>query len=121
VYARLDAVAEVLAAGVQRALAEEGVPVAVQRAGNLFSFAFGTPDSCGWTGQGPRDYDQVRASESWRYPAFFHAMLAAGVHLPPSPFEAWFISAAHDDDAVAEILDGLPAAAQAAAAARPPA
>jgi len=121
VYARLDAVAEVLAAGVQRALAEEGVPVAVQRAGNLFSFAFGTADSCGWTGQGPRDYDQVRSSESWRYPAFFHAMLAAGVNLPPSPFEAWFVSAAHDDDAVAEILDALPAAAQAAATAQPPA
>src|SRR5699024_12201726 len=61
VYARLDAVAEVLAAGVQRALAEEGVPVAVQRAGNLFSFAFGTADSCGWTGQGPPDCEQVRA------------------------------------------------------------
>src|SRR5699024_3658259 len=110
-----------VAGGVQRALAEEGVPVAVQRAGNLFSFAFGTADSCGWTGQGPRDYDQVRSSESWRYPAFFHAMLAAGVNLPPSPFEAWFVSAAHDDDAVAEILDALPAAAQAAATAQPPA
>lgn len=117
VYARMDAVAEVISSGVAQALAAAGVAVATQRAGNLFSFAFGTPEACGWSGPGPRDYDQVRAAESWRYPRFFHAMLEAGVNLPPSPFEAWFVSAAHDDDAVTAILDALPAAAQAAAAA----
>jgi glutamate-1-semialdehyde 2,1-aminomutase len=42
-------------------------------------------------------------------------MLDAGVHLPPSAYEAWFLSAAHDDRAVQTVLDALPAAAQAAA------
>lgn len=119
-YARMDSVADVIASGVAKALAAEGVPVATQRAGSLFSFAFGSPETCGWTGQGPRDYEDVRASESWRYPPFFHAMLDAGVNLPPSPFEAWFVSAAHDDDAVGEILDAVPAAARAAAEAKGP-
>jgi glutamate-1-semialdehyde 2,1-aminomutase len=51
------------------------------------------------------------------YAAFFHAMLDRGVYLPPSPFEAWFVSAAHDDNALARVADALPAAASAAAAA----
>ncbi|HEY1002090.1 MAG TPA: aspartate aminotransferase family protein, partial [Streptosporangiaceae bacterium] len=51
------------------------------------------------------------------YAAFFHAMLYGGVYLPPSPFEAWFLSAAHDEAALARIADALPAAAAAAAAA----
>ena len=43
-------------------------------------------------------------------------MLDRGVYLPPSPFEAWFLSAAHDDAAVSRVADALPAAAAAAAA-----
>jgi glutamate-1-semialdehyde 2,1-aminomutase len=44
-------------------------------------------------------------------------MLAGGVYLPPSPFEAWFLSAAHDDETLTRIAAALPAAARAAAAA----
>ena len=61
----------------------------------------------------------MKAQESFRFPPFFHAMLDAGVSLPPSVFEAWFVSAAHDDTAVSRILEALPAAAAAAAAAKP--
>jgi glutamate-1-semialdehyde 2,1-aminomutase len=46
-------------------------------------------------------------------------MLDSGVSLPPSVFEAWFVTAAHDDRAIARILDALPAAAAAAASATP--
>jgi glutamate-1-semialdehyde 2,1-aminomutase len=42
-------------------------------------------------------------------------MLEGGVYLPPSPFEAWFVSAAHDSEAVERIAAALPAAARAAA------
>jgi glutamate-1-semialdehyde 2,1-aminomutase len=62
-----------------------------------------------------RDYAQAQAQEVFRYRALFHAMLEAGVNLPPSVFEAWFVSAAHDDDAVDRILEALPAGARAAA------
>jgi glutamate-1-semialdehyde 2,1-aminomutase len=67
-----------------------------------------------------RDYDDARAQESWRYPPFFHAMLDAGVALPPSVFEAWFLSAAHSDTVLERIIDALPASARAAAAAVAP-
>lgn len=107
VYARVDAVVDTLAAAVGQALAAEGVPHRVQRAGNLFSVVFAEAPV--------RDYAAVQAQATFRYPPFFHAMLDAGVSLPPSLFEAWFVSAAHDDDAVDRILDALPAAARAAA------
>jgi glutamate-1-semialdehyde 2,1-aminomutase len=111
VYARVDAAADRLAAAVSSALAAEGVEHVISRAGSLFSVAFRS---------GPvRGYDDARAQEAWRYPPFFHAMLEAGVALPPSVFEAWFLSAAHTDEHLARITDALPAAARAAAAARP--
>ncbi len=110
VYARLDAVADALSGAVSSALSASGVEHSVQRAGNLFSFAF--------TARAPRNYDEVRAQEGFRYAPFFHAMLDAGVSLPPSVYEAWFVSAAHDDAAVTRILDALPAAARAAASAQ---
>jgi glutamate-1-semialdehyde 2,1-aminomutase len=44
-------------------------------------------------------------------------MLDRGVYLPPSPFEAWFLSAAHDEVAISQLADALPAAAAAAAVA----
>ena len=61
------------------------------------------------------DFAAARRQSSPAYAAFFHAMLAAGVYLPPSPFEAWFLSAAHDDDAISVIAAALPGAARAAA------
>ena len=109
VYEHLDATAATLSGALSAALAAEGVAHSVQHAGNLFSVSFReTP---------PRDYVQVKAQDAFRYPAFFHAMLEAGVSLPPSVFEAWFVSAAHDETAVGRILDALPAAARAAASA----
>ena len=109
VYESLNRTAAVISAATSDALSAEGVAHTVQRAGNLFSFAF--------TEQAPRNYDDVRAQDVFRYAPFFHAMLDAGVTLPPSVFEAWFVTAAHDDRAVGRILDALPAAARAAAAA----
>ncbi|SMH29310.1 glutamate-1-semialdehyde 2,1-aminomutase [Rathayibacter oskolensis] len=111
VYASLDRTALTLQQEVSAALSAEGVAHTVQRAGNLFSFVFSD------LGRPIRDYAEVQAQEAFRYPAFFHAMLAAGVSLPPSVFEAWFVSAAHDDAAIGRIVDALPAAAKAAAAA----
>ncbi|WP_349899317.1 glutamate-1-semialdehyde 2,1-aminomutase [Parafrigoribacterium soli] len=111
VYERLNATADRLAEGVSAALAAEGVEHSVQRAGNLFSFAFSPVPL--------RNYVDAKAQQTFRYPPFFHAMLDAGVNLPPSVFEAWFVSAAHDDAAVSRILDAAPAAARAAAAAHP--
>jgi glutamate-1-semialdehyde 2,1-aminomutase len=113
VYAAVDAASATLRTAVHEAFAAAGLPHAVQRAGNLFSTVLGTD-------AGASDYAQMLASEAWRYPAFFHSLLADGVYAPPSAFEAWFVSAAHDEAALGRVLDALPAAARAAAAATPP-
>jgi glutamate-1-semialdehyde 2,1-aminomutase len=109
VYDILDRAADTIADAVSSALSAEGVVHSVQRAGNLFSFAF--------TESAPRDYAAVKAQESFRYAPFFHSMLDSGVSLPPSVFEAWFVTAAHDDAVLDRIINALPAAARAAASA----
>ncbi|MCT2592090.1 glutamate-1-semialdehyde 2,1-aminomutase [Streptomyces sp. N2-109] len=106
-YAAVDSASRQLRALVTEALGKEGVAHRVQAAGNMFSVFFT---------EGPvTDYDGARAQESFRFTPFFHSMLAQGVYLPPSAFEAWFVSAAHDERALERIADALPAAARAAA------
>lgn len=111
-YARLGAAADAVAAAATRALTEAGVPHVLQRAGTLFSVFFG-PDFVA----GVPDYATAQRQDTAAYARFFHAMLDAGVSLPPSAFEAWFLTAAHDERAVARIVDALPGAARAAGAA----
>jgi len=111
VYLRVDAAAATVARLVAEALTKEGVPHRVQTAGSLFSVFF--------TEGQVRDFDDARAQQAWRYPPFFHAMLARGVYLPPSAYEAWFVSAAHDDAVLDRVADALPEAARAAAVATP--
>jgi glutamate-1-semialdehyde 2,1-aminomutase len=112
VYAALDANATRLGALIGDALRAEGVPHRVQYAGNLLSVFF-TEDEV-------HDYAGAQAAATWRFPAFFHALLERGVYPPPSPFEAWFVSAALDESAWSVIEAALPAAARAAATATPP-
>ena len=108
VYAKLDNTAEQIGTMASKALAAEGVEHVVQGAGNLFSIFWGVTDTV-------TDFAGAQAQEAWRYGPFFHAMLDAGVYLPPSAFEAWFVSAAFDDQALNIIAGALPAAARAAA------
>ena len=68
--------------------------------------------------QGVSDYEAARAQETWRYGPIFHAFLEAGVGLPPSVFEAWFVSAAHGEAELEAIAAAAPAAARAAARAQ---
>ncbi|GII63166.1 glutamate-1-semialdehyde 2,1-aminomutase [Sphaerisporangium krabiense] len=109
VYDRVDAAALIIGRAASDALAAAGVPHRLQRAGNLFSIFF--------TADPVTDFDGARAQDAGAYRAFFHSMLDQGVYLPPSAYEAWFLSAAHDEEAVARVAEALPAAAKAAAAA----
>jgi glutamate-1-semialdehyde 2,1-aminomutase len=110
VYGRVDDAAAAVSKFTAGALTEAGVPFRLQEAGSLFSVFLGVTDPV-------RDFGAARAQSAGAYAAFFHAMLDGGVYLPPSPFEAWFLSAAHDDAALNRIADALPAAAAAAAVA----
>ncbi|MGV9615843.1 glutamate-1-semialdehyde 2,1-aminomutase [Nocardia xishanensis] len=111
VYAALDRNAERLGGLLTEALGAAGVEHHVQFAGNMVSVFF--------SDRPVTDYATAKASETWRFPAFFHALLDGGVYAPPSAFEAWFVSAALDEDAFDRIAAALPAAAHAAAAATP--
>lgn len=121
VYAQLDVAATRLAGLLDQALDAHGVPHLVQTAGSMLSVFFtSTTGTTGSTGGPVRDYAAVRATEIWRFPAFFHALLEHGVYAPPSAFESWFVSAALDDEAFGVIAAAVSPAAQAAAAARRP-
>jgi glutamate-1-semialdehyde 2,1-aminomutase len=113
VYAGLDTNAGTVGALASAALSEAGVEHQVQYAGNLFSVFFAADPVV--------DFAGAQAAATWRYTPFFHAMLDAGVYLPPSAFEAWFVNAAMDDEVLDRIAGALPAAAHAAARATDPA
>ena len=110
VYARVDEAAAAVAKLTSAALTAAGVPFWLSEAGNLFSVFLGRTAPV-------QSFADAKDQSAAAYAAFFHAMLDGGVYLPPSPFEAWFLSAAHDEAALARIADALPAAATAAAAA----
>lgn len=113
VYAAVQRASDAVREGLVAALDAEGVDHSIQRAGTLFSVAFGTSKG------GVKDYADAQGQEVFRYAPFFQSMLESGVYLPPSVFEAWFVSAAHDDAAIGTVLEALPGAVRAAAAATP--
>jgi glutamate-1-semialdehyde 2,1-aminomutase len=113
VYEAIDAASLRLSEAVGAALSASGVPHRVQRAGSLFSVFWGE----GPAGRPVRDYAAAQSQDAGLFAAFFHQMLDDGVMLPPSAFEAWFMSAAHDDEILGQIEAALPRAADAAASA----
>ena len=98
-YKGLDARADRLVAGLTEAFTTAGVPATVQRANSLFSVFF--PD------RKVRDFEGAQAADHALYARFFHGMLALGHYLPPSGYEALFVSLAHTD----EVIDTTVAAA----------
>src|SRR4051794_39794640 len=123
VYDHLNRTADIIKAALSESLSEAGVAHVVQAAGTMFSVFLTDPSRLEGShlrrgAPVVRDFEGAQRTDSAAYAAFFHAMLDRGVHLPPSAYEAWFLSAAHDDRAVQTVLDALPEAARAAAAAQ---
>ena len=115
VYTAVDRAARVVQEAAAAALSDAGVPHLVQADGTMFSvflpdLPLGTEATAAVT-----DYAGAQAQRTDRFAAFFHAMLDQGVHLPPSVFECWFLSSAHDSAALDRVVSALPAAARAAA------
>jgi len=107
VYRRVDEVSSALQTAVGVALTDAGVAHTVQSAGSMFSVFFADHPVV--------NFSDALTQETARYTRFFHEMLARGVYLPPSAYESWFVSAAHDDAALDRVLEALPHAARAAA------
>ena len=108
VYAHLDSTAGQVREIISTALSRYGVVHQAPKAGNLFSFFF--------TANPVMNYGDARTQNTAAFATFFHTMLDEGVWLPPSAYEAWFVSAAHNDDDLAIIEAAADAAAKSAAA-----
>ena len=97
-YEALGARTQQLVDGVVGAANDAGIPLASENAGGMFGFVF--------TDDGPvRRFSQVAAADVDRFRKFFHGMLAEGVYLAPSAFEAGFVSAAHGDTEIEKTVD----------------
>ena len=86
-YLALDEAAETLELGLARAASDAGSVIAINRVGSLLTVFF--------RADRPIDAAEAMAADRDAFTRFFGAMLDAGVFLPPSPFEAWFVSLAH--------------------------
>ncbi|MFO8014606.1 MAG: glutamate-1-semialdehyde 2,1-aminomutase [Phycisphaerae bacterium] len=95
-YARLEAAGARLADGLADAARDAGVPACVQRVGSMLSLFF--------AGGPVMDYASARRSDTARFGRFHGGMLRRGVYLPPSQFEAWFVSLAHGEDDIETTL-----------------
>lgn len=103
-HERLERRAESFFDEVER-IARASGGVRLQRVGSMATLFFR---------EGPvRDLSDARQQDTARFARFHRALRERGVLLPPSPFEAWFVSAAHDDEALGRLLDALPEALKA--------
>jgi glutamate-1-semialdehyde 2,1-aminomutase len=106
-YQVLEQRSAALEAGLLKAAGARKVPVAINRVGSMLTVFFVKE-----AGQKVTNFSEATACDRDRFKAFFHGMLANGVYLPPSQFEAWFVSTAHGE---AEIQHTIEAADQALA------
>jgi len=104
-YPELRRGAETLVEGLAKAFADAGIPSAVNRVESLFSLFF--------TGGAVRNHADAGASDHGRYARFFHGMQGEGIYLPPSGYEAWFLSTAHGDEAIGRTLEAAQRVARA--------
>jgi glutamate-1-semialdehyde 2,1-aminomutase len=97
IYAELESSSSKLATGAAAAARETGVPLTINRIGSMMTFFF--------TRENVSDWKSAEHSDTARFGRFHRNMLEAGIYLPPSQFEAMFVSAAHTADDIAATID----------------
>lgn len=108
VYAKLEATSARLESMLKQAALDAGCAVQIARMGSMLTVFF--------TDSPVTDYESALGCDTEQYSAFFGVMLDEGVMLPPSQFEAWFVSAAHDEKAIEQTATAARRAFAAAAA-----
>ena len=101
-YEELESKAQRLEEGFRRAFAQAETPLQINRVGSMMTLFFNESRVTGWS--------SVSESDGDGFARFFHRMLEEGVYLPPSPFEAMFVSTAHGETDIDATIE---AAAQA--------
>jgi glutamate-1-semialdehyde 2,1-aminomutase len=94
-YARLEALGQKLAEGLDRAATS--LPHRVQRVGSMWTLFF--------TQEPVTDYDSAKKSDTARFAKFFWGLMDRGIYLPCSQFEAAFISTAHTEQHIQQTID----------------
>jgi glutamate-1-semialdehyde 2,1-aminomutase len=103
-YKKLESLGRVLEEGIRKSFADADVPVQVNRVGSMFTAFFTSTEVV--------DYETAKTSDTKRFATFFRVMLERGVYLPPSQFEAAFISAAHSEQTIRRTIQACRVAAQ---------
>ncbi len=99
VWRKLEQTARRLEAGVEEAAKRAGVPIQQTRVGTMFTTFFSETKPVGW--------NTVKAADKVRFGKFFQKMLANGVYLAPSQFEAGFISIMHTDEIIDKTIEAV--------------
>ncbi len=95
-YIHLNAITTSLADELRKLAAKSRVPLTVNQLGSMLSLHF--------TDKPVRNFTDAAAANNERFKQYFHYLLEAGIYLPPSPFESWFISVAITESEVAKVL-----------------
>jgi glutamate-1-semialdehyde 2,1-aminomutase len=98
-YPILEKTALAVVDGITDALSTAGVAHTINRVESLFSVFF--------TGGTVRNFDDARGADHARYARFFHALLERGIYLPPSGYEAWFLSTVHGDAEIERTVEAV--------------
>jgi glutamate-1-semialdehyde 2,1-aminomutase len=96
-YAKLDAMGRQVCAAALAAARTKGLPLQAPQCGSMFSLFF--------TATPVRDYPTALTSDAKLFGRFFHACLDAGIYLPPSAYESWFVSTAHEGSAIEQACE----------------
>jgi len=96
VYKKLDLLTQELCEGMENLVRQKGISARINRSGSMFTLFF--------TGDEVYDYSSAKKADTGKYAKYFQGMLQAGVWLPPSQFEACFVSLAHTATDVARTL-----------------
>ena len=97
-YEDLDVKTERMLKGISQAAQDNGIPFSTNQVGAMFGMFFTEEAKV-------ENYQQVTACNVERFNAFFHLMLAEGINLAPSAFEAGFVSSAHTDEDIDNTIE----------------
>ena len=98
-WERLESTSELLETGMRDILEELGLPLALNRVGSMMTLFF--------TEGEVTNFEQATSANTKHHARFFRNMLESGIHLPPSQFEALFVSLAHEQDDVDRTLEAI--------------
>ncbi len=104
-YTDLEGKMQRLAEGVSEILREKGIPHTINRIGSMMTVFF--------TDKKVRNFEDAKTSDTELFGRFFRNLLNEGVLIPPSQFEAWFVSTAHTDEEIEEALGRIKSAVEA--------